>query len=276
MPLVPDPRCRRRERTHSAASPAPGRALPGVASTPYPLRVTLDLLRWGGERLRIGAWRGDAHVAYVAPLAGTPSPTADIVGRSCAVLAERGYVEVITAALGPVEAQGFVAAGFEIRERLHLLDHDLGDLRPMAAVELRRARRTDRADVLAIDRRAFSRFWHLEEVGLAEALTATPSTRFRVAAPGSTIARGGRLEGYAVSGRAGRRGFLQRLAVEPADRGRGVGTALVLDALYWMRRRGVDRAVVNTQESNQAALALYESVGFRRQRDGLAVLRTTL
>lgn len=238
--------------------------------------MTLDLVRWGGERIRIGPWRGDAQVAYVAPLAGTPSPTADIVGRSCAVLAERGYVEVITAALGPVEAQGFVAAGFEIRERLHLLDHDLRDLRPIGAVELRRARRADRADVLAIDQRAFSRFWHLDEVGLDEALMATPSTRFRVAAPGSTNARSLQIKGYIVSGRAGRRGFLQRLAVEPADRGRGVGTALVLDALHWMRRRGVDRAVVNTQESNRAALALYESVGFRRQRDGLAVLQTRL
>jgi ribosomal protein S18 acetylase RimI-like enzyme len=39
-----------------------------------------------------------------------------------------------------------------------------------------------------------------------------------------------------------------------------------------MRRRGVERVVVNTQERNEPALALYESMGFRLQPRGLAVL----
>lgn len=246
------------------------------SGAPYPWGVTLDMLRWGGERLRIGPWRGESQVAFVAPLAGTPSPTADIVGRSCAVLAERGYVEVITAALGPDEAEGFLAAGFELRERLHLLVHDLRDLPSPPAVEHRRGRRADRTDALALDRRAFDRFWRLDEAGLEEALTATPSARFRVAAQRPASGRAGPLHGYAVSGRAAPRGFLQRLAVDPGHRGQGIGTALVVDALHWMRRRGVDRAVVNTQEANLAALALYERLGFRRQPDGLAVLRARL
>ena len=44
--------------------------------------------------------------------------------------------------------------------------------------------------------------------------------------------------GYAICGRAGRRGFVQRLAVDPARHGSGVGRALVLDGLGWLRRRG--------------------------------------
>ena len=79
-----------------------------------------------------------------------------------------------------------------------------------------------------------------------------------------------------MTGRAGRRGFLQRLAVDPAREGHGLGRALVLDGLVWLRRRGVERVVVNTQEANQRALALYEQLGFRRQHAGLAVLRTQL
>jgi ribosomal protein S18 acetylase RimI-like enzyme len=122
--------------------------------------------------------------------------------------------------------------------------------------------------VLAIDHAAFSPFWRLDRVGLKEALDAVPTTRFRVAA--------GTLAGYAIAGRAGSQGYLQRLAVDPPQQHRGVGRILVADALHWMRRRGVARAVVNTQLGNHAALSLYTHAGFRLQPAGLAVLRRDL
>jgi ribosomal protein S18 acetylase RimI-like enzyme len=123
--------------------------------------------------------------------------------------------------------------------------------------------------VLAVDAAAFPPFWQLDGAGLTEALAATPSSRHRVAtAPG--------VVGYAVWGRAGHRGYLQRLAVDPQHQGEGTGTALVADGLTWLRRRGASRVYVNTQEANQRALHLYERTGFRRQRDGLAVLRLEL
>jgi ribosomal protein S18 acetylase RimI-like enzyme len=43
-----------------------------------------------------------------------------------------------------------------------------------------------------------------------------------------------------------------------------------------MKRRGVDRAMVNTQERNDTALALYQHLGFRLQPGGLAVLQIAL
>jgi ribosomal protein S18 acetylase RimI-like enzyme len=46
----------------------------------------------------------------------------------------------------------------------------------------------------------------------------------------------------------------------------------VLDGLSWLRRRGVERVVVNTQLENRKALALYESLGFRREPRRLSVL----
>tara|TARA_B100000427_G_scaffold210430_1_gene175418 strand:- start:332 stop:556 length:225 start_codon:yes stop_codon:yes gene_type:complete len=67
--------------------------------------------------------------------------------------------------------------------------------------------------------------------------------------------------------------FLQRLAVDPGHQRLGVGRSLVADALQWSRKRFVRELLVNTQINNFAALSLYESMGFIKKRDGLAVLR---
>jgi ribosomal protein S18 acetylase RimI-like enzyme len=233
---------------------------------------SLDVTRFGSVRLRVGPWRGDADIAYLAPIGDGPGPTVDVIRRTVETLAARGYREAVTSALGPAEAHGFLLAGFEVHERLHLLSRDLTDLPPMPPVSLRRGRRRDRPGALAVDGAAFSPFWRLDEAGLDDALGATPTSRFRVA-PGDDDAD--EVVGYAVTGRAGRRGFLQRLAVAPAQEGQGIGRALVLDGLGWLRRRHADRVVVNTQEANARALELYEGLGFRRQHAGLAVLRTS-
>lgn len=236
------------------------------ATATYPATVRgADEVRRGGERLRVGAWRGDGSVAYVAPATDRP-PSAALVREACTVLAQRGYREVLTAALAATERPGFLAAGFEVRDSLHLLAHDLRDIPEAPPAELRAGRRWDRAAALAVDHRAFPAFWRLDEGGLREALTATPSARFRVAVVDRRVA------GYAVTGRAGQRGYLQRLAVDPDVQGRGLGRALVLDALRWLRRRGVASVVVNTQVENERALALYRSLGFRLQPSGLEVL----
>lgn len=229
----------------------------------------LRVVRWGAERLRIGPWRGDERIAYVAPVAETPPSSASMVQRCCHVLAGQGYVEVVTGALGHPEQQGFLAAGFEVREELHLLSRHLDPLPLAAAAPIRTGRRRDTDQVLAVDALAFPPFWRLDQTGLAEALGATRYARFRV------VARD-RVLGYAVSGRSGTRGYVQRLAIDPACEGRGLGRALVLDGLGWMRRRGVDRAVVNTQVGNERALRLYQHLGFRLEPSGLAVLTRRL
>ena len=205
----------------------------------------------------------------MAPATDRP-PSAALVREACEVLARRGFREVLTAALAPAERGGFLSAGFEVRDSLHLLAHDLTDIPDAPRVHLRRGRRRDKAEALAVDHRAFPAFWRLDEGGLREALTATPSARFRVA----TVDR--RVVGYAVTGRAGHRGYLQRLAVDPAVQGRGIGRALVADCLRWLHGRGVTSAVVNTQVENERALQLYVGMGFRLQPTGLEVLGRTI
>ncbi|MDQ3978174.1 MAG: GNAT family N-acetyltransferase [Actinomycetota bacterium] len=231
-----------------------------------------DLLEWGRERVRVGPWRSDGHLAILSPAADGPPPSPDFLRRCLDELAAAGYQGVVTAALTPPEQAAFKAAGFWEQEQLRLLSHDLRHLPPVPEAPLRRAHDSDRPAVLAVDASAFRPFWQLDEWGLHDALTATPVSRFRVAVGPEGMGPEG-VAGYAICGRTNRRGYVQRLAVHPASRGRGWGKALLLDGLRWMRRRGVERAVVNTQLDNDAAYALYLRVGFREEPWRLAVLR---
>jgi GNAT superfamily N-acetyltransferase len=204
-------------------------------------------------------------VGYLAPVGEVPPPTTAMVRHCCDLLAARGFGEVLTGALSPTEQAGFLDAGFGVREELHLLVHDLRDLPPSLPAPLRRARTADRPAVLEVDGAAFPPFWRLDGEGLADALAATPTSRFRVAGTDRVL-------GYAIVGRAARRGYVQRLAVAPDVQGTGLGRALLVDGLRWLRRRGAARAVVNTQVDNDRARHLYESLGFRMAPSGLAVL----
>lgn len=245
--------------------------------------MTTEVLEWGQERARAGPWRGDGLVAYLAPLPQAPPPSADFLVRCLDTLAQRGYAEVITSALIGSEQRPFRAVGFEPRERLRLLVHDLAALPPGPPVPLRRATKADWPEVLDVDASSFSAFWRLDRGGLSEALVATPTSRFRIASnrrPGtpvfSSAVFGSDVLGYAITGRAGDEGYLQRLAVAPAARRSGLGRALALDGLRWLRRRGVRRAVVNTQYGNDAALDLYLGLGFAMEPSDLAVLHRVL
>ncbi len=232
-----------------------------------------EVLQWGWERARAGPWRGDGRIAYLAPLAPAGAPSADFLTRCLDTLVARGFTEVVTSALAPAEQQGFLAVGFDEYERLHLLSHNLDEIAkpPKAAASmLRRGRPGDWPAVLEVDASAFAPFWRLDAGGLHEAIDATPLSRFRVAASRQGIAA------YAVSGLSGNQGYLQRLAVHPDHRRTGLGRALGLDGLRWLRRKGVAEAVVNTQIGNDAALALYLSLGFRPERIKLSVLHRRL
>ncbi len=82
-----------------------------------------------------------------------------------------------------------------------------------------------------------------------------------------------RLAGFAITGAAAGHGYLQRLAVAPDLQGAGHGRILVDDSLAWMRARRLGHGLVNTAVDNERALALYESVGFRRLADQLVVMQ---
>ncbi|HEY4659775.1 MAG TPA: GNAT family N-acetyltransferase [Gemmatimonadaceae bacterium] len=63
--------------------------------------------------------------------------------------------------------------------------------------------------------------------------------------------------------------FLDPLVVSRAHRRRGVGRALMLEAVSWARAQGIEKLWLGVFASNRRAIALYRSLGFEpdgRQR----------
>ncbi|HZT80134.1 MAG TPA: N-acetyltransferase [Gemmataceae bacterium] len=61
-------------------------------------------------------------------------------------------------------------------------------------------------------------------------------------------------------------GAIQNVGVVAGHRGRGLGAALVLQALHGFRRAGLGRAMLEVTAENDAALRLYRRLGFRRRK----------
>ncbi len=229
----------------------------------------MEVITAGNDRFRVGSWRGDPGVGYLMPLTRIGPGAIDSALRN---MHRDGYRRVVTGALGHDEQGPFLRQGFRVHERLHLLRHDLRALPfPKASTPIRRGWRYDQAAAIEIDNRAFDDFWRFDRASFKEALQATPVSRFRVS---TTLNR--QVSGYTISGRAGRSGYLQRLAVDPSHQGHGIGSALVIETLDWLLRRGAVSALVNTQESNEGAFELYKRLGFEPIVPGLAVLEIDL
>ncbi len=62
--------------------------------------------------------------------------------------------------------------------------------------------------------------------------------------------------------------YLAELYVVPSRRGRGLGRALVEEALGEARRRGADTMDIGVDEPDRAARQLYESLGFTNRSRG--------
>jgi GNAT superfamily N-acetyltransferase len=233
----------------------------------------------GRLHFRVRPWQSDSSIAHLTLAPGAGTPTANEISECLVRVRELGYHSALTSAIDTTEVPQYRSVGFVERDRLVVLRHDLdgvsresdppdlaGSGSGSHGVQLRRARRRDRSVCLEIDHAAFEPFWRLDEAGLADAEAATPQRRFRVAQTDT------RITGYAVTGRGGSQGFVQRLATDPRMQRRGIAALLVSDALSWCKRRHCREVFVNTQVSNTRATRLYEKLGFVTTPNDLVVL----
>jgi ribosomal-protein-alanine acetyltransferase len=109
----------------------------------------------------------------------------------------------------------------------------------------------------------------LEEAAFAGDRIARRSFRRLLARPSATLrlaAAGGDLLGYSLllfrEGTSIAR--LYSVAVAAEARGRGIGRLLMEDAGRIARKRGCARLRLEVRADNQAAIGLYENLGFRR------------
>lgn len=226
------------------------------------------------------AWPGDRTVAHLIFLDHLHVPTDDELTEAVLHATRKGARAVRTSAMFPNVADVVLAAGFSTIDRLALLRLDLDGLddqsadadtsRDRVALTLAPMRAWHRHRCAQIDRASFGLRWGNTPASLREITMATPQHRGRVARVGR------RVEGFAISGAAAQQGYLQRLAVSPDVRRQGLARELVADSLRWMQRCGLDSALVNTGVDNDGALALYESVGFRRLDDELTIAERIL
>jgi ribosomal protein S18 acetylase RimI-like enzyme len=72
------------------------------------------------------------------------------------------------------------------------------------------------------------------------------------------------------------KGAIQNLGVAPAHRGRGLGAALMLQAMHGFRRAGVGICVLEVTAENAAAVHIYRRLGFRCRKTVYKTVETSV
>lgn len=230
------------------------------------------MVHHGRDRVQIGSWKSRDDIANLVPFPERNALPVEAVDHALSAIEQQGFVATYTAAMTPTQASPFLAAGFDLVEELHLLRCSLdASLSAERAdkTRLRRGRRLDYPDVLELDALAFDDFWQFDRASLSDSMRATPRHRFQVTRTEPVV-------GYHVTGLAGANAYVQRVAVHPEAQGQGWGRTLVQDSLRWAWKNGAHTAHVNTQLTNERAVALYERNGFVLANERLQVLYRTV
>ena len=124
-----------------------------------------------------------------------------------------------------------------------------------AEVRVRPFTAADLPGVLAVERECFDTLWQRDAADFLDVTETYPY--FVVAEDESGIL------GYQFNAVDAVTGYLVRIAVHPRAWGTGVGTRLMAEAVRYFERRHVWKIVLNTEEENYRAHALYEWFGFQ-------------
>lgn len=231
------------------------------------LAVPVDM----ADSKRLASARSDAAwLRWCALADGAPATPvlrglfATLDGR----LAANGVSHIFCAITRQVWLTPYLAdAGFGPHDEVVTLTRRVGTDPEATAgpATIRQAIEADLDGVAALDGAAFEPEWRYSRDVLRRALHS--AERFRV------IVCDGALAGYYFVAAADGNAHLTRIAVHPAAQGRGIGRALMRDALRESACAGAVTMSLNTQTSNSRAQRLYERFGFRRIGHHLKILR---
>ena len=215
-------------------------------------------------------WRDHLGLLAVEALWCTESRVAGHVLGLIDLAHERGYDALLSPPVPEADTAPYEAAG------MHVIETASSWWRPLArrpvpvaagppGMTVRVGGLADIPAVAAADGACFEPFWrydlrHLERLVGTQRLTVAESGDDIVGYTLSTVDRG--------------HAQLGRLGVVPTWRHKGVGRALLDDAMRAARARGAVRLTLCTQVDNAAARALYGSAGFEESDVRFAFLRS--
>jgi ribosomal protein S18 acetylase RimI-like enzyme len=229
----------------------------------WPGEITL---RKGWARAQSRPWNDAVPLAHLRMQRGN----AAFIGDCVETLRDLGAPGVLSPPLPSSAQRLWREARFEPHAELALLRLDI-DRRIGAPSHLVVTGSTsDIREALRIDAAAFDEFWRFDRHAMEEAVSSTRTSVIHVVRKA-----GGGLAGFSITGVGVTIAYLQRLAVEPAAQGRGIGRSLVRSSARWANREGARALMLNTQLDNEPAIRLYESEGFRVLSEPLAVLKAS-
>ncbi|MPZ51720.1 MAG: GNAT family N-acetyltransferase [Acidimicrobiia bacterium] len=119
-----------------------------------------------------------------------------------------------------------------------------------------------------VDNAAFEKPWRVSQLGLEDAMAATPF------ADTLAITREGEITAFAIVG-ADRHGvaYLQRIATAPQWRGQGFGSHLIEAAHSWAVAKGCERLLLNVRPDAKNVIDLYLAHHFEPHDLSLRVFR---
>lgn len=240
-----------------------------AAEEPWRVAVTGE-----GDAVVLERWR--AHLDWLAMRAvwAVPRRVPALVEALREVGRERGFGTLLSPLVASELAGPYARAGMTPTLRVLMLRRELSaedaiaSAAAPAGVELAEAGVDALDELLVLDGRCFEPVWAYDHPTLERYLT---RDRAVVAVEPGT----GDVLGYVLANRLGEEGMIGRLAVSPEAQGRGVGAALVTEAVRGLAWAGVPYATLTTQADNHAAQRLYVRLGFRTLRGELVGLTTT-
>jgi len=162
---------------------------------------------------------------------------------------------------------GFTVARQLLQLGRSLVEPPLAEPKLPAGVALRPLRvGQDEAAVVEVNNRAFAWHpeqggWDVEQVRRREAEPWFDAAGFLLAVAEDD----GRILGFHwTKAHSAELGEVYVLGVDPAEHGRGLGTALTLAGLHHLRDRGMTTVMLYVEADNAAAVRTYERLGFTR------------